>query len=259
MLGLLMLSSYLATLLMMLFTQTAAGMPAGPVNTVVAAVSKNVNEFRELVPDFVCTERITATSFEAGRVREQKTVDSLFSERQKRGEQREIMAINGIPAKKNTKMPGLPTNWNGTFSGMLVAAFSPKILEFYNYSLDSKPGEPGTIVLRFETKKDQGSLKWSLNGEERAARDTGEAWIDPASMQVAHIERHFLNLPRSLTRLDITTDYGPVTIDEKLFWLPRSFRAEGANPSREKTRTFLYTAEYTNCKKFSAEIRLVPQ
>ena len=80
-----------------------------------------------------------------------------------------------------------------------------------------------------------------------------------AILLIVHMERHFLNLPRSLTRLVLTTDYGPVTIDEKQFWLPKSFRAEGENPpNREKTRTFLYTAEFTNCRKFGAEIRIVP-
>jgi hypothetical protein len=224
---------------------------------VVSAVSKNVSEFDELVPDFICTERITASTSESGRVREHGTVDSLFSESRKRGEQREITAINGKAAKKNAKMPHLPTNWNGTFSGSLNASFSPKLLQAYNYSLEA--AEPGRIILQFETKKDQDALKWTLNGETRVAIDTGKAWIDPRSMQVVHIERHFFNLPRTLTRLVITSDYEPVTIDEKQFWLPKSFHAEGENPSREKTRTFLYTAEFTNCRKFGSEIRLVPQ
>jgi len=253
-----MYGSYVGTLLILVL-QTAAALPAPPVNDVVAAVSKNVSDFDEQVPDFICSEKIIASRSEGGKVQEEKTVESLFSEGRKRGEQREITAIDGTPAKKNAKMPNLPTNWNGSFSGFLNATFSPKNLKIYNYSLGSKPSEQGRIVLQFETKKDQTYLKWTLNGETRAAGDTGEAWIDPGSMQVIHIERHFLNLPRTLTRLDLAADYGPVTIDEKQFWLPKSFRAEGANPSQGKTKTFLYTAEFANCRKFGSEIRLIPQ
>jgi hypothetical protein len=253
-----MYGSQVGTLLLLLL-QTVAALPAPPVNDVVATVSKNVSDFNELVPDFICTEKIDSSRSEGGKVQERKTVESLFSESRQRGEQREITAIDGKPAKKNAKMPNLPTNWNGAFSGLLNMTFSSKNLEFYNYSLGSKPSEPGRIVLQFETKKDQTYVKWTLNGETAPAADTGEALLDPGSMQIVHTERHFLNLPRSLIRLNLTADYGPVTIDEKQFWLPKLFRAEGGNPNQGKTRTFLYTAEFANCRKFGSEIRLIPQ
>jgi hypothetical protein len=242
-----------------LFLPTGTGSPAQSVDDVVAAVSKNVEQFQNQLPDFVCNERITSSTFESGKVRERRTVEAVFSESRKRGEQRDIRAIDETPAKKNAKMPPLPAYFDVGFSGLLVTAFSPVILRMHNYSLDPKPGEPGRILLQFETRRDQNDLQWTLNGDKRVVRDTGNVWIDSASMQVSHLERHFLNLPRSLARLVITSDYGPVTIDEKQFWLPKTFQAEGENPIRNKTLTFLYTAEYADCQKFTADIRLVPR
>jgi hypothetical protein len=78
-------------------------LPTPPVNDVVAAVSKKVFDFNELVPDFICTEKIVASRSEGGNVQARKAVDSLFSESRKHGEQREIIAIDGTPAKKESE------------------------------------------------------------------------------------------------------------------------------------------------------------
>jgi hypothetical protein len=99
------------TLLSVLVLQSSTAIPS---NDVVTAVSRNVQEFRDLLPDFVCTERITSAASEAGKVRSQKTVDSIFSI-QKWREHREVTAIDGKPAKKNGKLPRLPANITGVF------------------------------------------------------------------------------------------------------------------------------------------------
>jgi hypothetical protein len=153
-------------------------------------------------------------------------------------------------------MPRLPVNITGTFGYALLLTFSPGNLPLHEYALEDKSDDAGKLVLKFETKKDQQEIKWDINGDIRVAKDAGKGWIDPAAMQVDRIERNLLNLPRSHPSWKITIDQNPVTIGEKQFWLPKSFRTEVAEQDSRKINVFL--AQYSDCKKFTTEISIRP-
>ena len=44
---------------------------AQSLNEVLGAVSKNVKEFQDQLPDFVCNERVTSRQFDSGRMRKE--------------------------------------------------------------------------------------------------------------------------------------------------------------------------------------------
>jgi hypothetical protein len=241
--------------------------PKQSIDQIIAAVSRNVKEFQELLPDFVCDERITSAAFESGTIRTMKTVESVFTAVQKPGpgprngkltftETREIIAIDGKAVRKGADMPKLPFAMFGGFSALISITFSPENLEFHTYKLNRALDE-GRLVIEFATKKDQQKLRTFLNGESQVARDSGMAWIDPASYQVVRLERNFLTLPRDVRRLKNTVEYGPTAIGEREFWLPLIMRSDAADRDTRKTNVFL--ADYTNCKKFMADIKIVPQ
>jgi hypothetical protein len=243
-------------LVSLLFLQSSTAPPPRPVNEVVAAVSKNVEEFWNLLPDFVCNEKITSTTYTSGKVRDQKIVESIFTSGRTKGSQREITSINGKPAKKNAKMPGLPVNMSMGFGFVIQSTFTPKVLQFHDYTLAPQRDKDGRLAILFETKKDQQEIKWDLDGKALVARDAGTAWIDPATMQVARIERSFLNIPNSLSRMTLSSEYSPVTIGKNSFWLPQYLRTDLTERDPEKTGMFL--AEYTNCRKFGAQVQILP-
>ena len=240
--------------------------PKQSVDEIVAAVSRNVREFQELLPDFVCDERITSTVFESGIVRTMKTVESVFSAVQKPSplprngqltftETREIIAIDGKAVRKGADMPKLPFAIFGGFSALISMTFSPENLEYHTYKLNRALDE-GRLVVNFATKRDQQKLRTFLNGESQVARDRGLAWIDPASYQVVRLERNVLTLPGDVRRLKNTVEYGPTAIGEREFWLPLIMRSGATDRDSRKTKVFL--ADYTNCKKFVADIKIVP-
>jgi hypothetical protein len=245
-----------ATLFSLLFLQTNAGPPPQPVDEVVAAVSKNVAEFWNRLPDFVCNEKITSTTYDSGKIRDQKIVESIFTSERKIGSQREITAIDGKPAKKNAKMPGLPVNMSTGFGFVVQATFTPSILQYHDYAFAPQPDADGRLAVQFETKKDQQEIKWDLDGKAIVARDVGTAWIDPASMQVVRIERNFLNLPNRHSRMSLLSEYGPVTIGKNTFWLPKYLRTDLTE--RDPAKTGIFLAEYSNCRKFGAEVTILP-
>ena len=243
-----------------------AAAPSQPhsMNEVLAAVSRNARDFQERLPDFVCDERITSTASESGTLRTMKIVESVFTAFQKPNplpgngqstftETREITAIDGKAVRKGTAMPKLPLAMFGGFSDLLSMTFSPENLEFHTYKLNKSLDE-GRLVLKFATKDHQQKLRTFLNGDSLVANDTGTAWIDPASYQVVRLERNSLTLPQELSRLKNTVEYGLTAIGDREFWLPLFMRSDATDRDPRKTKIFL--ADYTNCKKFTADIRL---
>ena len=223
------------------------------VQDLVTAVSLNAQQLRDQLPDLVCSEKVTSTTFESGNVDKQKVVESLFSV-QKSREHREVLAIDGKPAKKNTKMPDLPLDIGGTFSFHVLVTFLPQYSNDYEFVFDANPQEAGRWVVRFATTN-QSKLSWDLDGE-RAAKDTGKAWIDASSMQVARLERNLLNLPRRFSLWKVTVEQAPVVVVDRQYWLPQTFRTEVTERDPKKTASFV--AEYSNCRKFTTEISVSP-
>src|ERR1700733_8125895 len=101
------------------------------LSNIIAGVSEHVKELQELLPDFVCTEKITSTRTASGKITKQKVVESVFTGVQKpnRGlpfkESREVTAIDGNPVRPGTPMPKLPFSIGGGFSCLLTMVFPP--------------------------------------------------------------------------------------------------------------------------------------
>jgi len=224
-----------------------------PLANILGSVSQNVKKGHDSLPDFLCNEKVTSTTIRSGKVHDQKTVESIYSIQQSR-ENREVLTIDGKSAKRNAKMPGLPVNINGSFNFAVFVTLSPEWLQRHDFA--QTPEETGLIVLEYETKKAQKDLMWDINGTRKVAHDTGKAWIDSKAMQVARIERNLLNIG-DFTAWKITIEQAPFVIGDSEFWLPKSFLTEITEKDPRKTGTFL--AEYSNCKKFTAEITIRTQ
>jgi hypothetical protein len=233
----------------------SAFLPGSPqaLPETLAAVSRNVKQVQESLPDIVCNEKVTSTSFRSGNQRDQKIVESLFSIRNWR-EQREILAIDGKPAKKGAKMPNLTMNVRGVFNTFIMATFLPELIPLHDFNL-KQPGAPdGRLVVDFETRKDQKKIIWDIDGKNLVAHDTGQASIDPTSMQVARLERSLLNLSRDFSSYKVTIDQAPVNLGDRLYWLPKTFFFEIIERDVRNRKSYL--AEYSNCKKFTTEITI---
>ena len=226
------------------------------MNDVITAASTNVKEFQDVIPDFVCNERITSTRLESGKVKSEKVVDSIFSINRKSGTHREITSIDGRPAKNGAGMPSLPVRITLPFTVVRDLTLSPGNLDAHEFALDTGMPAKGPVLIRFSTKKDQKKLVWDLDGDDKVARDEGKVLIDLGSMQVIRMERRLLNLPKSLSRFDLLADFGPFTIGEQQFWLPKMIRTEIAERDPKKTGT--HVAEYSNCRKFGVDTRILP-
>jgi hypothetical protein len=173
-------------------------------------------------------------------------------------ESREILAIDGKPVRKGTAFPKLPYRFAGGYSSVLATTFAPDNLPIHNYTLADryKSEASSAILVRFATKEGQQKLRGIFQGTQLIAKDVGAAWIEQESFHVLRLQRQSLNLPSSLARSMVTVDYGPVTIGEGQFWMPKAIRADVNE--RNSRVSVSYVAEYTDCKRFTAEINFVP-
>jgi hypothetical protein len=238
------------------------------LNEVLGTVSQNVKDFQDMLPDFVCNEKVTSTAFESGKMRKERVVESIFTGVQRSleedrvgfvfSESRDVVAIDGKPVPKGTRFPKLPYRFAGGFSSLLVMTFAPENLQYHDYSIADRyrSASGDALLVRFATKEGQQKLRAVFQGKQLIEKDVGAAWIDSMSFRVVRLLRQSLNLPPVFTRSATTVDYGPVTIDEKQFWMPTKINAEVTE--RSTGTTVSYVAEYSDCRKFTADIKIVP-
>jgi len=247
---------------------SSAAACAQSVSEVLADVSRKVKEFQDELPDFVCKERITSTELDDGVVVKEKLVESVFTGLQRSNvenrvrfaftESREVMSIDGKAVRKGTAFPKLPYRFAGAFSSLLITTFAPDNIQHHNYTIaDRHRSESGSeLLVRFATREDQKALRAQFQGTRLVAKDIGAAWVDLKTLQVLRLQRQSLNLPPSFIRSIATADYGPVTIDGRQFWMPTTIKAEVTE--RNSRVTLRYVAEYSDCRRFTADIKFVP-
>ena len=240
---------------------------APAMEEVMATVHRNVIQFRDTLPNFVCNEKITSRVFENSKMSKQKVIESLFTwtreaqpkpKSDRMVESREVLAIDGKPVRKGTKLPDAPflpkeLTFNTLF---IVFASAPGVAPyFYDYKVTGreKVGDLSTLRIEFEQMK-------PLVGSIRFA---GTAWIDLEFMQVVRTELHFLGFARSSVMDDfdaysVLTDYAKAEIDGKPFWLPKSVKVEGTRSKNGKSDAYVarYVAEYGNCRRFDVSVEI---
>jgi hypothetical protein len=234
------------------------------LSEIIEGVSQHAKEFEELLPDFVCSERITSNRADSGKITSQKTVESVFTSLQSPGsglafsESRDVSAIDGKQVRPGTAMPKLPYSMGGGFGSLLAMTFSPANTRVHDYEIAEaeEQQDSKTILIRFRTKPGQRQLGEILNGRHFYSNDVGKALIDVRSMQVLRLERQSLDNPPPFASNSMVVAYGPVTIGEHEFWMPQFVRSEVVE--RDPKKTALYLAEYTDCRKFTATVQIKP-
>ena len=217
----------------------------------------------------MCDERVTSNKTVAGKITRQTITESSFTGVQQKSmegrhsleytESREVKSVNGKPVPKGGKLKG-PYILGGGFSSVLSMTFAPKNMAFHNYKVVGAETLAGRTLLavEFATKNDQKELWAFWGGKAYLQKDTGKAWLDPATMQAGRLDRQFHNLPRSQETLTISVEYAPVTIDGKSFWMPKTVRSEWiVNKTAKIPAIHIFLAEYSNYRKFVARSAIV--
>ena len=230
----------------------------------------NLNHYDTGVPSFFCDEHVIS-KVEPGLPNENTITDSVF--RLKRTpnpdhtttlvESREIKNVDGKPATKQD-ING-PTLLDGAFEGGL-AVVSVNQTSCINYSLQriNKNHPAELYIVRFNTVLTPQNTAGCLLQE----NSWGRVFIDPASMQITHLEittpHHIIIHGNSYTspvigQRVVTADYAPVQLGSETFWMPSTITLRAISGSGTfHTTVWSFRATYRNYHKLEVTSRILP-
>ena len=239
---------------------------------ILQRLEANLSHYDTRVPSVFCDEHVISQIVESGRHDENTTTDSVF--RLKRipsadqttttlVELREIKSVNGKPPTKQ-EMHG-PSLLSGAFEGGLaVVSLNQTACMSYTLQRINKkhPDEP--YVVRFSTVLTPQNTDDCLLQE----NSKGRAFVDPASMQVTHLELttpHHVIIPAIsyvapvIGKRELTVDYAPVLLGGETFWMPSTISMRNTSGSGTFHMTaWLFRATYRNYHKMEVTTRILP-
>jgi hypothetical protein len=244
---------------------------APSLGEIIERLTANLKQYDSSTPSLFCDEHVIASQSERGGHDERTVIDSVF--RLKRTpnpdrtatliESREIRSVDGKGAISQ-ELDG-PTLLNGAFEGGF-AVVSVEQAACMNYKLQRTNSKRTTepYVVRFATVLTPRSTTHCLLQES----STGRVSIDPASMQIKHIELttpHHVIIPRSSDSSDVvgkrvlTIDYSPVPLGGATFWMPsRITMRNTGSPGTFHEVVWSFQAIYRNYHKTEVTSRILP-
>lgn len=249
----------------------AAQQPGAPtLNEILERLEANLNHFDSSVPSFFCDEHVL--SHVASVQGDRNTVtESTFRLQRKLNadhttelvESREIKSVDGkAPTSQDIEGPSL---LKGAFEGALdvVSPNQAKCMRYKLQPIKSKyPEKPYSI--RFATDESAADSAACILHE----KSTGEVLVDPASMQVTHVEittPHHTIIPGGgyvkpvIGKRVLMVDYAPVELDGKTFWMPAAITMHATSGTGTYRLTnWSFQATYKNYHRMEVKSRILP-
>lgn len=229
----------------------------------IELVRQKALEYSDTLPDFVCAQRTRryAATADSATWQAQDVWEAELSYNQK-AERYSHLRLNGKPSRRPLESLGGALSI-GEFGSMLRTLFLPETqTEFW------KEGEEpfqGTLSIIAGFKVSQERSSWTLsfkNSHSLRVAYRGKVWIDATNYQVLRITQQAVQLPATfpITYSETTTMFGYVSIpglEGKRFLLPQAadlILQERQPPVRSRN-----VIEFRNYRKFTSDVRLVPE
>ena len=248
----------------------------GPAAVDIASrVQKNVAAFQELLPDFICDERVTRHEIEQGKVtREDRFISSFRVTRRKSPvsstspvflETREVISatVKGKPATVRNYVP--PIGVTDGFNDDLFYFFDKEKEKCFDFELAGSEKIRGrtTLILSIRAKDNVKRIGGKCSS--LSPGETSKAFVDSELMQVMRLQLFptgYLQFAGPLSRWNgkyviyQSIDYAEVFINGVPYWLPAAKRAEFVKLKGQ--RSYLYVVEYSNFHKFDVSAKVLP-
>jgi hypothetical protein len=229
----------------------------------IEVVRKKALDYSDSLPDFVCaqtTRRYSATS-DPGAWQSEDVWEAELSFNQ-RAERYSNIRLNGKASRKPLESLGGALSF-GEFGSLLRTLFLPETQAEFWKEGEERFEETPAIVAGFRVSQERS--RWALsfkNSHSLNVAYRGKIWIDASNHQVLRISQQARDLPSRfpIAYSEATTVYGYVAVaglEGKRFLLPQS--ANLILHERERRVRSLNVIEFRNYRKFTADVRLVPQ
>jgi hypothetical protein len=232
-----------------------------PLNDILMHLQENLWDYLANVPNFFCDEHVVSI-LKQPEIRDIKTTtESVFRLIRSKtvgqaatfSESREVKTVNRHAAK------GDEIHGPAIFSGAFSTAFGTVSLEMsrcFDYTLEpmGQLNKSPAIVIDYAINPDM-LHDDSCPGPEK---QSGRAWIDPASFRPLRIEMVIPNHIDNNGRPTLWTwavDYAPVTFDAKKFWMPRTITSSAV--ANDAYATWSFMASYSNYHKLTVSSHIL--
>jgi len=237
---------------------------------ILQRLEANLNHYDTHLPSLFCDEEVIS-KVEPGLPDQNTVTEAIFRLKRTSNsdgttslvESREIKNANGkAAAKQNIESPTL---LEGAFEGGLaVVSVNQAACIHYTLQRGKKNRSTEPYIVRFATVlTSQDSARCLL-----AEKSTGVAVIDPASMEITHLE---IRTPRHVIQPGyfyqsavvgqrvITVDYAPVSLNGETFWLPSRIDLQVTQGAGSFHKTvWSFHATYRNYHQLQVTSRIVP-
>ena len=229
----------------------------------IEVVRKKALDYSDSLPDFICaqtTRRYSATS-DPGAWQSEDVWEAELSFSQ-RNERYSNIRVNGKASRRPLESLGGALSF-GEFGSLLRTLFLPETqAEFWKEGEELFQETPA-IVAGFKVSQERS--RWALSFKNSHSLNVayhGKMWIDASNHQVLRISQQARDLPAKfpIAYSEATTVYGYVSVaglEGKRFLLPQS--ANLILHERERRVRSLNVIEFRNYRKFTADVRLVPE
>ena len=237
---------------------------------ILQRLEANLRHYDAAVPSLFCDEHAISQVWPGARG-ENTITDSVFrlmrigkpDHTSTLVESREIQKVDGKPA--TSQYIDGPTMLSGAFEGGLaVVSLSQGVCMRYALEPRKRDRPSGPYIVRFATDLGPRNSDTCLFQE----NSTGRAFIDPAAMQITHMElttpRHVI-IPEGadtsavVGKRVITVDYAPLLLGGETFWMPTTITMRATSGSGTfHMIAWSFRATYRNFHKLEVTSRILP-
>jgi len=229
----------------------------------IELVRQNALAYSETLPDFICaqTTRRYVASADGGAWQREDVWEAELSYNQKT-ERYSNVRHNGKASRRPLESLGGALSI-GEFGSLLRTLFLPETqAEFWKEGTEEFQGR-SLVVVGFKVSQERSG--WTLifkKSHSLRVGYRGKAWIDAGNNQILKINQRTLQLPPTFPIVygEATTVYTHVSVaglHGKDFLLPQT--AHLILDERQPRIRSLNVIEFRNYRKFTAEVRLVPE
>ena len=229
----------------------------------IELVRQDALQYSDTLPDFVCaqtTRRYSAIS-DIGTWQSEDVWEAELSFNQKT-ERYSNVRLNGKASRRPLESLGGALSI-GEFGSLLRTLFLPETQAEFWKEGEERFQEIPSIVAGFKVSQERS--RWTLsfkNSHSLNVAYRGKIWIDASNHHILKISQQAQNLPARfpIAYSEATTIYGYVSVaglESKRFLLPQS--ANLILHERERRVRSLNVIEFRNYRKFTADVRLVPE
>ncbi len=237
---------------------TVTGTP--PPDTFLEETRKNVRDYLDELPDFICQQEIQRyyDIDGSGAWDKADTLTYELTYNRKRESYKPINAV-GRPITKDLEKAGGAYS-TGNFGGFLTALFAPETKANFKPAGKDKLGTRQTVIYDFRVSKETSQLVvQGGDAPQIISGYSGSIWIDAEKKLVLRIEQAVDDVPAGypLTNSDSIVDYDMVKlrgIDVECLLPLRAEFVIGDRRRKQQSRNLMYFKFY---RKFETDIKFV--